>query len=357
MTVRRDVGKVVIPNFTLESGYILDEVELVFERAGLEQSPVILVCHALTGNHCTVGTEDEPGWWRGLINQGGYIDVDEYQVLTFNVLGGCDGSSGPKSINSNTGNMYGVDFPQITIRDLVEIQYLALKKLGINHLHAVIGGSLGGMQVLEWGLMYPGFVDVIIPIAVTPQFSDYAIAFNHISAQAIKQDSNWQQGKTPKEGLGLARAIGMITYRSAPLFQERFNRTELNQKYEVESYLSHQAEKLVNRFDANSYLILLNAMNGHDIGRGRGGYELALSQLEVPVVALSFQHDLLYPPHEIKAFVDHLNILGGSAKYCEVETIFGHDGFLVEFQKWGDVIKVSLESIKESKLLNRSGEG
>ncbi|MDV2581939.1 homoserine O-acetyltransferase MetX [Alkalibacillus haloalkaliphilus] len=345
MTISKNEEEVVIPNFTLESGFTFKEVELVYERAGNKEGPVILVCHALTGNHKTVGTDEDPGWWRGLIHEGGYVDLNHYQVITFNVLGGCDGSTGPKSIDPQTDEPFGATFPNVTVRDLVEVQFLALKKLGVNHLRAVIGGSLGGMQVLEWGFMYPGFVDAMIPIAVTPQFSDYAIAFNHISAKAIKQDPSWQQGEVPKEGLGLAREIGMITYRSAPLFYERFNRKKTNDEYEVQSYLDYQADKIIERFDANSYLTLLNAMNNHDVARGRGGYEAALEQLEVSVVALGFQHDLLYAPQEIKSFVDDVNMLGGSANYYEVETIFGHDGFLVEFDKWGHVIETALRKL------------
>ncbi|MDQ0352265.1 homoserine O-acetyltransferase [Alkalibacillus filiformis] len=342
MTISKSEEKVVIPNFTLESGYTFKEVELVYEKAGNNEGPVILVCHALTGNHKTVGTGGEPGWWRGLIHEDGYINLNHYQVITFNVLGGCDGSTGPKSINPQTNEPFEANFPNVTVRDLVEIQFLALKKLGINYLRAVIGGSLGGMQVLEWGFMYPGFVGMIVPIAVTPQFSDYAIAFNHISAKAIKQDPSWQRGEIPKEGLGLAREIGMITYRSAPLFQERFNRKKTNEEFEVQSYLNYQADKIIERFDANSYLTLLNAMNNHDVASGRGSYEVTLEQLEVPVVALGFQHDLLYAPEAIKYFVDDINLLGGSADYYEVETIFGHDGFLVEFDKWGHIIEKAL---------------
>ncbi|WP_188208179.1 homoserine O-acetyltransferase MetX [Alkalibacillus aidingensis] len=341
---------VTIPNFTLESGYLFDEINLAYERVGPTDGPVILVCHALTGNQWAVGTEEHPGWWRGLISKDGYLNTAQYQVITFNVLGGCDGSTGPKSVNPNTNQPYGKEFPSLTIRDLVEVQFLALKKLGVSHLRAVIGGSLGGMQVLEWGLMYPNFVDAIFPIAVTPQFSDYAIAFNHISSLAIKQDPNWKQGKVPTAGLGLAREIGMITYRSEELFKERFGRSFSKGQYEVASYLDHQAKKMVERFDPNSYLTLLDAMNGHDIGRGRGGLENAIEQLEVPVYALGFQHDLLYRPESIEEFIEQVLMVGGEADYFEVDTVFGHDGFLVEFDKWGHIVKKQLSKLEKIKI-------
>lgn len=214
---------VTIPNFVLESGERFEEINLAYERYGLTTGPVILICHALTGNQFAVGTKDHPGWWSGLVRDGGYIDTRQYQVITFNVLGGCDGSTGPGSIGPYH-EPYQSNFPRLTIRDLVEVQFVALNMLGIDHLKAVIGGSLGGMQVLEWGLMYPEFMEAIFPIAVTPQFSDYAIAFNHIAKQAIEQDLINQDGGQPEQGLSLARMIGMITYRSDDLFSKRFSR-------------------------------------------------------------------------------------------------------------------------------------
>ncbi|WP_261132168.1 homoserine O-acetyltransferase [Bacillus sp. Marseille-Q3570] len=342
-------GAVQIPNFTLESGKKLDEIELAYEICGLRNAPVILVCHALTGNQYTVGTKDDPGWWDGLVGDGSYIDTRRYQVITFNVLGGCDGSTGPASTNPDDGEIYRGKFPGLTVRDLVEVQFVALNILGINHLRAVIGGSLGGMQVLEWGIMYPDFLDSIFPIAVTPKFSDYAIAFNHISSVAIQQDPAWDEGQLPKHGLSLARMIGMITYRSDVLFEERFDRNHIIKDglstYDIESYLSYQGEKLTERFDAHSYLRLLEVMNSHDLGRERGGLENALHHLHVPVFAISFTRDLLYPPEKMQEFVTRIQQLGGAAEFYEVDSKFGHDGFLVEFEKWGHIIEDRLAEL------------
>ncbi|MET3684399.1 homoserine O-acetyltransferase [Alkalibacillus flavidus] len=343
--MNRVTDRVAIPNVTLESGTFLEEIELVYERAGTKGKPIILVCHALTGNHITVGTEDSPGWWRGLIHEGGYVDLDQYEVITFNTLGGCHGSTGPLSLSPETGQIYGADFPTLTVRDLVEIQFLALKKLGVHQLHSVMGSSLGGMQVLEWAVMYPWFIKSIIPLAITPQFSDYAIAFNHISAQAIRQDPNWQQGKIPKDGLGLARSIGMITYRSAPLFQSRFNREHDGDQYQVVHYLNYQAEKIAERFDANSYLVLLEAMNSHDLSRGQGDLEQIFFDWQVPVYAFGFEHDLLYPPEDIQKFIQDLQAFDKEARYIHVDTAFGHDGFLVEFDHWGPEVEKVLQQI------------
>ncbi|WP_408010472.1 homoserine O-acetyltransferase [Pseudalkalibacillus sp. A8] len=342
-------GTVQIPNFILESGEKLDEVELAYERCGPRNAPAILVCHALTGNQYTVGTSDEPGWWHGLIKEGGYIDTRRYQVITFNVLGGCNGSTGPASVNPQRGEPYHNNFPSLTVRDLVEAQFVALNILNINHLRAVIGGSLGGMQVLEWGVMYPEFIDSIFPIAVTPQFSDYAIAFNHISSLAIQQDPAWSEGKLPKQGLSLARMIGMITYRSDVLFEERFERNHIISEglptYDIESYLSYQGQKLTERFDANSYLRLLEVMNSHDLGRDRGGIDHAIQQLQVPVFAISFTRDLLYPPEKLHEFVKTIQQFGGTAEFYEVDSKFGHDGFLVEFEKWGYFVEEQLAEL------------
>ncbi len=335
-------GIVQIPNFTLESGESLVEVELAYERCGPRDAPAILVCHALTGQHLTVGTANEPGWWRRLIEEGGYIDTTEYQLITFNVLGGCNGSTGPQSTDPKTGKPYGEQFPRLTVRDLVEVQYIALKILGFKRLKAVMGGSLGGMQVLEWGLMYPEFVDALFPIAVTPTLSDYGIAFNHISGEAIRNGGD--------QGLSIARMIGMMTYRSDVLFNERFNRTQRIEEdgipsYEIASYLSYQGEKLLERFNKDSYLTLLDAMNTHDIGRGRGGLEQVIHGFQVPVFGVGFTRDLVYPPEVLADFISAIQQEGGYAEFYEVKSKFGHDGFLVEFEKWGWFIQEKLTEL------------
>jgi len=354
-------GTVQIGDLELESGKTLKMVEIAYERVGPVDAPAILVTHALTGNQYAVGEGKKESWWSGLIGAHRWIDTNQFQVITTNVIGGCSGSTGPNSINPATGKLYRTQFPFITIRDIVRAQYIALRQLGIDHLHAVIGGSLGGMQVLEWGIMYPTFMNVLIPIAVTPYLSDFAIAFNAIARRAILQDPAWKNGNYNKEegevvGLSIARMLGMVTYRSSQLFNQRFNRKMMENwgkthdevTFEVESYLLHQGEKLIQRFDANSYLYLLKAMDSHDIGRDRGGWQQALSLMKATVLAIGFKGDLLYPPEQLKHLTDAYQEMGNKARFFEIDTEYGHDGFLVEFEKWGGIIRQGLYENKKA---------
>ncbi|MDM5199138.1 homoserine O-acetyltransferase [Fictibacillus enclensis] len=341
-----------IGDLVLESGKTLTDVHIAYQRIGAADAPAILVCHALTGNQYTMTTEIGPGWWEGLIGPGQYIDSEKYQVITTNVLGGCEGTTGPLSINPLTGERYGGDFPLITIRDMVNAQKRLLEVLHIHSLDTVIGGSLGGMQVMEWGLLYPDFMDRLIPIAVTPALSDYAIGFNAIGRTAIVSDPEWNNGNyssevPPAKGLGIARMIGMLTYRSGTLFNQRFQREQTEEWYSisdeasfsVETYLHYQAQKLSQRFDANSYLTLLKAMDSHDIGRGRGGIHQASKGYRAKMLCLGFTEDLLYPPVMMKTFTESVNEESQKALFHEVNTIFGHDGFLTEFEKWGPFLE------------------
>lgn len=352
---RYEKGLIEIGDLELESGQTLLKAEVAFERVGPVGAPAILVCHALTGNQFAVGNGEDPGWWSGFIGPHRWIDTNEFQVITTNVIGGCNGSTGPNSLHPKTGKPYLADFPFISVRDMVKAQYKALQLLGISHLHAVIGGSLGGMQVLEWGILYPSFMNVLIPIAVTPFLSDFAIAFNAIGRRAILQDPAWRNGNYAKEGgkvigLSIARMLGMVTYRSSSLFNQRFNRNLREEwgknhdevAFEIESYLIHQGEKLIERFDTNSYLYLLKAMDSHDIGRERGGWEKALSFIQAPMIAVGFKGDLLYPPEQLKVLTEKYQQLGRKASFYEVDTDFGHDGFLVEFEKWAGYVKRGL---------------
>ncbi|SET51916.1 homoserine O-acetyltransferase [Oceanobacillus limi] len=331
-------GEVSIGPLSLSSGETLENVTLTYELVGVSGKPIILVCHALTGNHITVGNEITAGWWDGLIGHDRAISTMHYQVLTFNVLGGCNGSTGPTSLDPKTGTSYRTTFPKITVRDMVQAQYLALEKLHIKSLHAIIGGSLGGMQVLEWGLLFPTFMNKLISLASTPRFSDYGIAFNHIAEATIRNDPNWQNGRyfanQQIHGLEIARMVGMVTYRSAALFTERFDRKHSNDCYAVSSYLNYQGKKLANRFDANSYIYLLQAMNNHDIGRNRGGWKKACQLYRRPLLAIGYANDLIYEPKHIQQFAE----IAPNCTYHYVETIFGHDGFLTEYQKWENYI-------------------
>jgi homoserine O-acetyltransferase/O-succinyltransferase len=348
----REVGKVSIGNLRLESGYVLPDVTLAYERCGNRSGPSIVVCHALTGNQFAVGTEDEPGWWSGLIGCGKAVDTDVYQIITFNVLGGCQGSTGPTSLSPD-GSVYRMKFPRITVRDMVHAQKMALDQLGIHHVQAVIGGSLGGMQVFEWGVMYPTFMDQLFILAATPYLSDYGIAFNRIGIAAIENDPHWKNGNylhsSEVKGFHIARMAGLVTYRSDDLFNGRFER-QMNQStdfpyYEVESYLQYQGEKLANRFDVNSYLYLLHAMNSHDIGRGRGGWKKVASTYEAEVIGVAFQHDLIYSADVLKRFTE----IVPNGTFYYVETPFGHDGFLTEFNRWDDIIRTHLKPKKQAQ--------
>ncbi|AIY06484.1 homoserine O-acetyltransferase [Planococcus sp. PAMC 21323] len=334
--------KVSIGSLTLDSAKTIEHVELAYERLGDKGAPVILVCHALTGDQYAVGTEQNPGWWAGMIGPGKPVDTTIFQVITFNVLGGCHGSTGPISINPITGTPYNAEFPTLTIRDMVRAEYVALKKLGIEKVAGVIGGSLGGMKTLEWGRMYPEFVDAILPLAVTPYYSDYGVAFNHIGIVAIENDKEYNGGNYKDasliKGFEVARMAGMVTYRSGNMFNKRFERSDKDGEFNVQSYLNYQGKKLAGRFDANSYLILLKAMNTHDIKD---------AIIEVPVYSLSFTHDLLYPNELMVPWLEKQT----TAAWKIIETDFGHDGFLIEFEKWGGFIEDKLKSLLVPELI------
>ncbi|WP_033541664.1 homoserine O-acetyltransferase MetX [Planococcus sp. CAU13] len=323
-----------IGDLELESGTVLRQVELAYERSGNPEGPMILICHALTGDQYAVGNAERPGWWSGLAGPGKVVDTEMFQIISFNVLGGCNGSTGPLSIDPETGSPYRSDFPLLTIRDMVRAEYKALLKLGINGVQAVLGGSLGGMKALEWGALYPDFTRSIVPLAVTPSFSSYALAFNHLGIQAIEGDPDFQNGhytgSADFRGFHLARMAGMISYRSGKMFNERFGRSEKANSFEIESYLDYQGKKLAQRFDANSYLILLKAMNSHDLGD---------RQISVPICSLLYTHDLLYPAEEMIPWLERQPC----AVWKIVGTDYGHDGFLVEFEKWGGFIRQFLQ--------------
>ncbi len=342
-------GQISIGSFQTESGEVIENAQLAYEQVGSPHLPVILVCHALTGNQYSVGTEEEPGWWSGLIGPGKSIDTNQWQVITFNVLGGCNGSSGPTSINPINNVEYRMDFPTITIRDMVHAQRKALHALDVQTLKAVIGGSLGGMQALEWGLLYPDDMEQLYVLAATPYLSDYGIAFNQIGISAIVNDPAWDQGRyvysNKVKGLEIARMAGMVTYRSPILYNDRFNRQtqrspDMETLFSVESYLKYQGEKFTKRFDVNSYLYLLRAMNNHDIGRDRTHFKEAAKQFKAKFIGIAYEHDLLYPKELMEPFIEEI----ANSHFYFVETNFGHDGFLVEFEKWGRVIQHHLEN-------------
>lgn len=346
--------KAMLGEFQFESGEVLPHVELGYETFGQyrpEAGNAILVCHALTGDVNAAGDVGRSGWWDGLIGPGKPIDTNQYFVICSNVLGGCYGSTGPATIDPQTNRPYATRFPVVTIRDMVRAQRMLIDQLGIDKLYAVIGGSMGGMQVYEWAIEYPEMMRLAVPIATCSRISAVAIAYNDVARQAICSDPEWQNGEYypavgPTRGLSIARMIGMITYRTAELFEERFGRnlqSDAGQHlyestFQIESYLRYQGEKLVKRFDANSYLYLLKAMDTHDIGRGRGGIEAAISRIQAKILSVAISNDLLYPVDHQAEMDALLKQNGIDSHFYQLESKFGHDGFLVEFAKMGEIV-------------------
>lgn len=358
--------------FALEGGGRIDEVVLAYESWGTlnaDASNAVLVCHALTGDsHASGGIEaghPSDGWWNDLIGPGKALDTDRWFVVCANVLGGCQGSTGPSSLIPGTDERYGASFPQVTIRDMVRTQRRLADRLGIGRWLAVVGGSMGGMQVLEWGAMFPDRVDALIPIASCAAASAQQIAWSAVQRLAIVQDPQWAggdyydapPGKGPWAGLALAREISQITYRTYEVFDERFarhhtdNREEFGQwgRFDVESYLDHHGQKLVRRFDANSFLVLSKSMDLHDIGRGRGGVAAALGRLHVPVLTASITSDVLYPPYQQAEIHDGVEAAGGECEYHVIDSPQGHDGFLLESAYLGPLISRTVATAEEKR--------
>jgi homoserine O-acetyltransferase/O-succinyltransferase len=330
--------------YILEKGEALPEVTIAYETYGqlnAQRDNVILVLHALTGDSHVASHgegDSEKGWWDELVGPGRPIDTNKYFVVCSNVLGGCQGTTGPSSINPETGKPYGGEFPFITIRDMVRVQHALLQHMHVYHLAAVVGGSMGGMQALEWAVTYPDYMDDCIVIAAPGKSSPQSMAYNLVGRQAIMNDSHWQQGhyyhtQGPIAGLGLARMLGMITYQSDYAMDVKFGR-ELNAgngKFQIHNYLYYQADKIVERFDANSYLYLSQALDTYDLGDGYASYQEALSRIQCRVLVVGVSSDILYPTCQQRELVDTLISLGCKAKYIEIDSPHGHDGFVIDF--------------------------
>ncbi len=339
--------------FPLEGGGLLEKAVLAYEtwgRLNATASNAVLVCHALTGDSHAAGEghpgHSGPGWWRELIGPGAALDTDRYFVVCANVLGGCQGSSGPASVEPVTGRPYGSRFPQVSIRDNVRAQARLASHLGITRWMAVVGGSMGGMQALEWAVTFPDRVGGLIAMATTASASAQQIAWSAAGRAAIQADARWRggdyydapAGEGPHEGLIAARMVGMIHYRSDEEFNRRFGRASverldrftLDHRFDVERYLRYQGEKLVRRFDANSYLILNKAMDLHDVGRRRGGNRRALSRISGPLLSVSVSSDFLYPRYQQMEIVDAVAESGCPVEHIDITSDNGHDGFLTE---------------------------
>ena len=350
--------------FAVENGAVLSDVTVAYETWGTlndDASNAVLVCHAWTGDSHAAGRagpgHPTPGWWDECIGPGKHIDTNRWFVVCPNVLGGCQGSTGPASPHPIDGLPYGSRFPVLTIRDMVRHQSRLMPHLGIRQWAAVIGGSMGGMQVLEWAITYPEKVRSIVPIATCMQSSAQQIAWGVIGRRAIRLDPSWrggdyydaEPGDGPAEGLAIARQVAQVTFRSDNAFTDRFGREltdqasigdtfGLWQEFEVERYLHYHGDKLVRRFDANSYLVIGKAMDLHDVGRGRGGLESAMARIRVPNLTIGINSDMLYPPYQQRQMSRLLSRTGLPSNYIEIDSPHGHDAFLIHFDQVGEPI-------------------
>lgn len=333
--------RVLLPELQLESGRTLAEVPVAYDARGelnADGTNAVIVCHALTGN-----TQADI-WWGPLIGPGAVLDTKKFFVVCLNVLGSPYGSASPVTINPDTGAPYGPEFPPVTIRDTVRAHRLALEAIGVRQAAFATGGSMGGMQALEWA--YEGdFVRGIVPIAVGGRHSSWCIGFSEAQRQAIYADPKWQDGryeKQPESGLSAARMVAMLSYRSRASFEARFGRAPQDGQagiFAVESYLRYQGRKLVDRFDANSYVHLTKQMDTHDVGRGRGSHKEALDAIDQPALVLGIDSDILYPLEEQEELVRHIR----NSDLEIIESVHGHDAFLIEFEQLSELLKRWLE--------------
>jgi homoserine O-acetyltransferase len=320
--------------FPLEGGGSLDGVRVAYRTWGKPKAEATLICHALTGS------ADADDWWDGLFGSGKVFDPSRDYVAAINVLGGCSGTTGPTSPQPGRLAPYGPDFPEVSIRDMVRLQALALTHLGVARLRLVIGGSMGGMQALEWALMYPERVDAIVPIGIGAAQSPWAVGLSEAQRHAIETDpgfrgGHYRNGRGPHNGLATARMIAMCSYRSPDNFASRFGRVEQGEDgFAVQSYLRHQGTKLVERFDANTYLTLLAAMDGYDLGRGRGPTEAVLRHVETPALVVGISSDVLYPVGEGEALARSL----GDGEFALLDEPQGHDAFLIETDRLNSLV-------------------
>ena len=334
-----------IGDIALESGETLQDITIAYQSWGQlneNKDNAILVNHAMTG------WSDVPGWWPSMVGPGLPFDTDKYFVVCPNVIGGCQGSTGPSSIAPN-GKRYGSRFPSITIRDMVAAEIKFSDALGINKYRLAVGPSLGGMRALEWAVQFPDRVGAICTIGSSAVATGDQIGTASIQIRAIKSDPNFNNGdyyeleRGPIDGMGIARRIAHLTYRTEAEMDIRFGRElqgDDTGRYAVESYLDHQADKLTHRFDANTYISLTEAMISHDIGRGRGGVAAALESIMIPVVAVSIDTDRLFPVRLQAEIADFAPL---AAPLVTISSPFGHDGFLVEVESVGNVIRQALK--------------
>ncbi|MFZ0034297.1 MAG: homoserine O-acetyltransferase [Sedimentisphaerales bacterium] len=349
----------------LESGKKLGPIDVAYETYGrLDDAGdnAVLICHALSGNAHVAGVnspdDKKTGWWDVMVGPGKGIDTNKYFVICSNFLGGCSGTTGPCSTNPQTDKPYGLDFPIITIADMVKVQKLLLDKLGIKQLLSVIGGSIGGMQVLQWAIGYPAFVKSAIAIATTTHLGAQSIAFDAVGRNAILADSNFSGGQYhdgvgPDQGLAIARMIGHITYLSEQGMRAKFGRKlrnaesysyDFNSEFAVETYLDYQGQSFVERFDANSYLYITKASDYFDLQKDYGTLEKAFAKTRSRFLIISFASDWLYTPAQSKAMVDALAAANKDVSYCDIASPYGHDAFLLEPEVLGKFLCCFLQA-------------
>jgi homoserine O-acetyltransferase/O-succinyltransferase len=362
----------------LDAGVELAPFQIAYQTYGTlnaARSNAVLVCHALTGDQHVANPHPltgKPGWWETMVGPGKPIDTERYFVISPNVVGACMGTTGPASLDPKTGQVYGLDFPVITIRDMVRAQAMLLDRLGIDTLFSVAGGSMGGMQVLQWAASYPERVFSALPIATGARHSAQNIAFHEVGRQAVMADPEWKGGRyfaagtRPHRGLAVARMGAHITYLSdAALhrkfgrkFQDRENPTfSFDADFEVESYLRHQGSTFVERFDANSYLYLTRAMDYFDLAADYGGV-LANAFRDTPTrfCVVSFTSDWLFPTSDSRATVHALNAGGARVSFAEIVTDKGHDAFLLEEPELFAIVRGFLDSAAQARGLGRGAE-
>jgi homoserine O-acetyltransferase/O-succinyltransferase len=351
----------------LDNGTSLGPVDVAYETYGqlnAARSNAILIEHAFTGDAHAAGISPEtgkPGWWDNMIGPGKAFDTNRYYVICSNVLGGCRGTTGPTSINPATGKPYGMSFPVITVGDMVRLQKLLVDSLGIERLLSVSGGSMGGMQVLEWAASYPEAVVSAIPIAATTRHSAQQIAFNEVARQAIMSDPDWNDGdyppeKPPARGLAVARMVGHVTYMSDDSMREKFGRRLRDKEtfsfgfdvdFEVESYLRYRGTQFVGRFDANSYLYITKAMDYFDVTGGHNSLAQAFERGTSRFLVISFSSDWLYPSYQSQELVRALRSRNCDVAYVELESNYGHDAFLVDIAEQARLVSGFLQSTFE----------
>lgn len=353
------------PSLKLDSGATLIDLEVAYETYGVlnaARTNAILILHAFSGDAHAAGMSKDTGqagWWSSMIGPGLAFDTDRYFVICSNVLGGCRGTTGPASINPATGQRYALRFPVITIADMVRLQKMLVDRLGIERLLTVTGGSMGGMQALEWAVTYPDSIASSIPIAATCHHSAQQIAFNEVGRQAIMADPDWNDGnyydsRPPARGLAVARMIGHITYMSDESMRQKFGRRlrgkeafgfDFSVDFEIESYLRYRGNQFVNRFDANSYLYITKAMDYFDLAVGRPSLGDAFNRTTARFLVLSFTSDWLYPTYQSLEMVQALRSRHVDVTFRELSSNYGHDAFLVDVKEQSEVITEFLDHV------------